>query len=228
MLTHLEFWYFIYRLLGYYTESASMETKLKCPQVMSLESQLVGVQDWNEINVEGVEFAADQSSDVNYGFWSNVLWITVFLLSYKFIQILQVTFWLQMNHFNWLFDHTCISASPKYTFFWKKKKKKHFLWLAKKATTTWSTCGLTATSLCSQKMSLETHLNRMSFQCETMATNQTKTLLAESLNHNYPAASTSSIQLFFSLPFSFQSSVPLTNVARCSSFTAAGQDIQYI
>lgn len=68
---------------------------------------------------------------------------------------------------------------------------------------------------------LRAHFNRMRDWCETMETNQTKTLLAESLGYNYSAASTFSIQLF-SLPFLFLSSLPLRNVAtRCPYFTIA-------
>lgn len=49
---------------------------------------------------------------------------------------------------------------------------------------------------------LSVHFNRMRDQCETMETNHTKTLLAESHRHNYSAASTLSILLFFSPFFS--------------------------
>lgn len=49
---------------------------------------------------------------------------------------------------------------------------------------------------------LSAHFNRMRGWCETMATNQTKTLLAESHGHNYSAGSTFSILLFISPFFS--------------------------
>lgn len=93
----------------------------------------------------------------------------------------------------------------------------HFMYWAK---TTWRS------NLCSRGLSvlsdfivfsenvLSANFNRMRDWCETMETNQTKTLLAESLEHNYSAASTF-ILLFFSL-VSVLSSLPLRNVAvRC-------------
>lgn len=90
----------------------------------------------------------------------------------------------------------------------KKKTKNEHGWYL------WSFCNFTVFL----ENVLWAHLNKMRAWCETMETNQTKTLLAESLGHNYSAASTSSI--LRCLLFSCSSFIPaLIGTEKCSKVT---------